>query len=181
MWLRHPRRRSIPAARVPAKSSAVAGIGGAGHMAIKLAKASVGKVVVLTALAGKAEDARRLGSDETLVATDLAATAAGRETLDPLLDTVSTKHDLNAYLSLVKRQGETVMLGTPNQHSCAAVALVFWQKHLSGSLVGGLHETQELLDFCGKHGITADVELTPFAKVDEPCARMVDADFRYRL
>lgn len=159
----------------------VVGIGGVGHMGIKLAKALGATVVALTTSPSKTADAVRLGADEILVTSDAKAMAAAKERFDLILDTVSKTHDLNAYLGLIKRQGELVMLGTPEQIACAPLSLVFRQKKLSGSFIGGLHETQDLLDFCGKHGITADIELTSIDKVNEAWARMIGADVRYRF
>jgi uncharacterized zinc-type alcohol dehydrogenase-like protein len=165
----------------PGKTVGVVGIGGVGHLAIKLAHALGARVVALTTSSGKSEEARQLGADEVIVTTDPAAMANGRESLDLLLDTVSRPHDLNLYLDLVKRQGELVMLGTPDRIACAPLGLVFRQKRMSGSFIGGLGETQELLDFCGAKGITAAIELTPIDKVNEAWARMIAADVRYRF
>lgn len=165
----------------PGSVVGVVGIGGVGHMGIKFAKALGATVVALTTSPGKARDAERLGADEVLVTRDPDAMAAAKERFDLILDTVSQKHDLDAYLALVKRQGDLVLLGTPEQLACAPLGLVFRQKRLSGSFIGGLHETQEMLDFCGAHGITAEVELTPIDRVNEAWQRMIDADVRYRF
>ncbi|MBY0461310.1 MAG: NAD(P)-dependent alcohol dehydrogenase [Gemmataceae bacterium] len=159
----------------------VVGIGGVGHMGLKFAKALGATTVALTTSPAKAEDARRLGADDVLVTTSADAMAKSKERFDLLLDTVSKPHDLNAYLGLVKRQGELVMLGTPAKIEVAPLALVFRQKRLSGSFIGGLHETQEMLDFCGKHGITAQIERIAIDKINEAWARMINADVHYRF
>lgn len=159
----------------------VAGVGGVGHMCIKFAKALGATVIALTTSPTKGEDARRLGADDVLVTSNAAAMAAAKEKFDLLLDTVSKPHDLNSYLGLVRRQGDLVMLGTPEQIACAPLGLIFRQKRVSGSFIGGLQETQEMLDFCGEHGITAQIELTPIDKVNEAWRRMIDADVRYRF
>jgi uncharacterized zinc-type alcohol dehydrogenase-like protein len=107
--------------------------------------------------------------------------ARSKERFDLLLDTVSRPHDLDAYLSLLKRQGELVLLGTPTKIETAPLALVFRQKRLSGSFIGGIHETQEMLDFCGTHGITSQIEQIAIDKINEAWARMIAADVRYRF
>jgi uncharacterized zinc-type alcohol dehydrogenase-like protein len=165
----------------PGAAVGVVGVGGVGHLCVKFAKALGATVTALTTSAGKAEDARRLGADDVLVTTAPGAMAAARERFDLVLDTVSQPHDLNAYLGMVKRQGGLVLLGTPGKIEAAPLGLVVRQKRLTGSFIGGIRETQEMLDFCGRHGLTADVEVVPVDKVNGAWARMIAADVRYRF
>jgi uncharacterized zinc-type alcohol dehydrogenase-like protein len=159
----------------------VIGIGGVGHMGVKFAKAMGAHVVALTASPGKVEDARRLGADEVLVTSDEAAMAAARERFDILLDTVSVSHELNAYLNLVKRQGEMCLLGTPGQIVAAPLGLIFRQKKLTGSFIGGIAQTQAMLDFCARHNIAADIERIRLDQINEAWDRMGKSDVRYRF
>jgi uncharacterized zinc-type alcohol dehydrogenase-like protein len=159
----------------------VIGIGGVGHMCLRFAKALGATTVALTTSPAKTEDAQRLGADQVLLTTSADQMARSKERFDLLLDTVSRPHDLDAYLSLLKRQGELVLLGTPTKIETAPLALVFRQKRLSGSFIGGIHETQEMLDFCGTHGITSQIEQIAIDKINEAWARMIAADVRYRF
>lgn len=165
----------------PGMTVGVIGIGGVGHMGIKFAKAMGAKVVALTTSPEKIAEAKTLGADDVLVTTDSDAMAKSKERFDVLLNTVSKNHDLNNYLATVKRQGEIILVGTPHQIEAMPLSLIFRQKKMSGSFIGGLHETQEMLDFCGKHNITAEIELTPIHKINEAWQRMIDADVRYRF
>jgi len=165
----------------PGMTVGVIGIGGVGHMCIKFAKAKGANVVALTTSPAKTEEARKLGADDVLVTSDAAAMATSKERFDVLLDTVSKNHDLSAYLATVKRQGEMILLGTPQHVDTAPLSLVFRQKRLSGSFIGGIHETQEMLDFCSKYNITAQVETIAINKINEAWQRMIDADVRYRF
>lgn len=159
----------------------VIGIGGVGHISIKIAKAMGAHVVALTNSSGKVDDARRLGADEVLLTTDAVAMAGAKERFDLLLDTVSVSHDLNVYLNLVKRQGEMCLLGTPGQVTTAPLGLIFRQKRLTGSFIGGIHETQAALDFCAKHNISADIEKIRLDQINEAWDRMGKSDVRYRF
>lgn len=116
-----------------------------------------------------------------IVTSDATALGQQKERFDLLLDTVSQPHDLNGYMATVKRQGELVLLGTPHRVEAAPLSFVFRQKRMSGSFIGGLHETQEMLDFCGRHNITADVEVVAINQVNEAWQRMIKADVRYRF
>jgi uncharacterized zinc-type alcohol dehydrogenase-like protein len=159
----------------------VIGIGGVGHMGIKFAKAMGAHVVALTNSPRKEPDARRLGADEVLLTSDATAMAAARERFDLLVDTVSVTHDLNTYLNLVKRQGELCLLGTPGQVVAAPLGLIFRQKRLTGSFIGGIGETQAMLDFCAGHNITADIEKIRIDQINEAWDRMGKSDVRYRF
>lgn len=165
----------------PGMTVGVVGIGGVGHLGLKFAKAMGATVVALTNSAGKANDARRLGADEVLVTSDPAAMGAARERFDLVLDTVSVSHALNGYLSVVKRQGELCLLGTPGKIETAPLSLVFRQKRVSGSFIGGIGETQAMLEFCGAHNITAEVEIIAIDRINEAWERMAKADVRYRF
>ena len=167
---------------IEGKKVGVVGLGGLGHMGVKFAKAFGAHVVVFTTSPGKTEDARRLGADEVIVSTDPEQMAAHAGTFDFILDTVSADHDLNAYLQLLGLDGEITLVGAPeNPLPVSAFALLFGRKRVSGSLIGGLAETQEMLDFCGEHGITADVEVIPIQRLNEAYERMLKSDVKYRF
>ena len=160
----------------------VVGLGGLGHMAVKLASALGARVVVLTTSPGKAEDAARLGADDVVVSTDAAQMQEHLSSFDFLLDTVSAAHDPNVYLELLKLDGTMTMVGAPQTPLPLGVfSLLFRRRQLAGSLIGGLRETQEMLDFCADHGITADVELIPVQGIDEAYQRLVRGDVKYRF
>lgn len=165
----------------PGKTVGVIGIGGVGHMGLKFAKAMGAKVVALTSSPDKAEDARRLGADDVLVTRDADAMTAWKERFDFILSTVSAPFDLNPYLALVKRQGELCLVGTPPKVETAALSLVFRQKRVTGSFIGGIHETQAMLDFAAEKGVTATIEKIAIDKINEAWKRMLDADVRYRF
>jgi uncharacterized zinc-type alcohol dehydrogenase-like protein len=160
----------------------VVGLGGLGHMAVKLASAMGAEVTMLTRSAAKEADARRLGAAGFGLTSDPATfqRLAGR--FDLILDTISAPHDYNAYLGMVRRDGAMVLLGVPPQPApVAANALIMGRKILAGSLIGGIQETQEMLDFCAEHGITSDIELIPVQDVNRAYERMVKGDVRYRF
>ncbi|MBX9902326.1 MAG: NAD(P)-dependent alcohol dehydrogenase [Burkholderiaceae bacterium] len=159
----------------------VIGIGGVGHLCIKMAKAMGARVVALTQSPNKLDDLMRLGADSVLLTSDADAMAAGRENFDLLLDTVSVSHDINAYLNLVKREGEMCLLGTPGQVEAAPLGLIFRQKRLTGSFIGGIAETQAMLDFCALHNIVADIEKIKIEQINEAWERMGKSDVRYRF
>ncbi|MCU0305210.1 MAG: NAD(P)-dependent alcohol dehydrogenase [Thermoanaerobaculales bacterium] len=164
------------------KKVGVVGLGGLGHMGVKFAKAFGAHVVVFTTSPGKADDARRLGADDVIVSTDPEQMAAQAWTFDFILDTVSADHDLNAYLRLLGLDGEITLVGAPeNPMAVSAFALLFGRKRISGSLIGGIAETQEMLDFCGEHGIIADVEVIPIQLLNEAYERMLRSDVKYRF
>jgi uncharacterized zinc-type alcohol dehydrogenase-like protein len=167
---------------IEGKKVGVVGLGGLGHMGVKFARAFGAHVVVFTTSPGKTEDARRLGADEVIVSTDPEQMAAHAGTFDFILDTVSADHDLNAYLQLLGLDGEITLVGAPEKPlPVSAFALLFGRKRVSGSLIGGIAETQEMLDFCGEHGITADVEVIPIQLLNEAYERMLRSDVKYRF
>ena len=160
----------------------VVGLGGLGHMGVKLAAAMGAEVTLFTTSHHKREDAKRLGAKHVVVSEDPDAMAKHANTFDFILDTVSADHDINAYLNLLKRDGTLVLVGAPEKPlDIAAFSLIPQRKELSGSMIGGIAETQEMLDFCGKHGITSDVEVIPIQKINEAYERMLRSDVKYRF
>jgi len=160
----------------------VVGLGGLGHMAVKFAHAFGARVVVFTTSPGKTADAERLGADEVVVSKNAAEMQAHAGSFDFILDTVSAVHDLNAYVELLKRDGTLTLVGAPaTPLPVAAFGLLFRRRQLAGSLIGGLRETQEMLDFCAEHGITADVERIPIQRVNEAYGRLEKGDVKYRF
>jgi uncharacterized zinc-type alcohol dehydrogenase-like protein len=161
---------------------AVVGLGGLGHMAVKLAKAMGASVTVLSHSPGKREDALRLGADDFLATNDPAVFEKNAGRFDFILDTVSAKHDYNAYLGLLRRDGTMVLVGAPNEPApLDAFPLLTKRRRLAGSAIGGIRETQEMLDFCASHGIASDVEVIPIQKINEAWERTVRSDVRYRF
>jgi uncharacterized zinc-type alcohol dehydrogenase-like protein len=161
---------------------AVVGLGGLGHLAVKLGAALGAEVTVLSSSRSKAEDARRLGAHAFEATAEEATfkTLAGR--FDLILDTVSAAHDYNRYLGLLRPRGTMVVVGVPPAPTPVhAFSLIGGNKRLAGSLIGGIAETQELLDFCGAHGIVSDIELIPVQQINEAYERMLRADVRYRF
>lgn len=166
----------------PGKKVGIVGIGGLGHMGVKLAKAMGAKVVVITTSAKKVEDALRLGADEVILSKDQEQMNANAGTLNFILDCVSAPHDINTYLRLLKRDGQLTIVGAPVEPMhVAAFSLIPARKSLSGSLIGGLAETQEMLDFCGKHNITSDIEIIKIQDINEAYERMLKGDVKYRF
>lgn len=160
----------------------VVGLGGLGHMAIKLGKAFGAEVVLFTHSPGKADDARRLGAHEVVVSTDADAVKAQANRFDFILDTVSAPHDVNALLALLKRDGHLVLVGLPGEPmSVMASSLTAQRRSLAGSTIGGLRQTQEMLDYCGETGIVCDVERVPIQRVNEAFRRTVRSDVKYRF
>jgi uncharacterized zinc-type alcohol dehydrogenase-like protein len=160
----------------------VVGLGGLGHMGVKFARAFGAHVVVFTTSPGKKEDALRLGADEAVVSRDANEMQKHAGSFDFILDTVSADHDINAYLNLLRRDGNLTLVGAPEKPlTVAAFGLLFGRRNLSGSLIGGIAETQEMLDFCGVHNITADVEVIPIQKVNEAYERLLKSDVKYRF
>lgn len=160
----------------------VMGLGGLGHMAIKLANAMGAHVVVFTTSPQKAEDALRLGAKEVVISKNPNEMAAQANRFDLILNTISASIDLGPYLQLLKRDGTLVLLGVPSQDpSVQTFNLVFKRRAIAGSLVGGLPETQEMLDFCAKHDIVSDVEVIPMQQVEMAYERTVKGDVKYRF
>ena len=160
----------------------IVGLGGLGHMGVKIAKAMGAHVVVFTTSANKVEDALRLGADEVVNSKDAEEMKKHLNSFHFILDTVSAKHDISAYLLLLGRDGNLTQVGVPPEPLSVDIgSLVFGRRSLSGSLIGGIKETQEMLDFCGKHNITADIELIPIQKINEAYDRLLKSDVKYRF
>ncbi len=160
----------------------IVGLGGLGHMGVKLAKAMGARVVVFTTSPGKTADAVRLGASEVVVSTDAAEMGKQAWSFDFILDTVSGQHDLNAYVNLLKRNGTMTLVGAPETPTpVSAFGLLFGRRRLAGSIIGGIRETQEMLDFCAAHGIVADVEVIPIQKINEAYGRLLKGDVKYRF
>jgi uncharacterized zinc-type alcohol dehydrogenase-like protein len=164
------------------KRVAVVGLGGLGHMAVKLARAMGAEVTVLSTSAGKEADARRLGAHEFAVTSARGALAKLAGRFDLVIDAVSAPHDLDAYLGTLRVDGAMVLVGAPPEASpVSAFPLIMGRRSLAGSLIGGIRETQEMLDFCAQHRIGADVELIPMRSIDDAYERMLRGDVRYRF
>lgn len=161
----------------------VVGLGGLGHMAVKLAHAMGAQVTLFTTSPGKAEDAKRLGAHEVVISKDKVQMKAQRGKFDYILNTVAAAHDLDAFLNLLKRDGTLTLVGVPEHpHPAPNVAnLIFKRRSLTGSLIGGIAETQEMLDFCGEHGIVSDIEVIAADKINEAYDRMQKSDVKYRF
>jgi len=160
----------------------VVGLGGLGHMGVKIAKALGAEVVLFTTSPKKVEDGRRLGADEVVVSRDADAMGKQAGRLDFILDTVSADHDVNALMRCLRRDGTLVLVGAPEKPlAVGAFSVIFGRKSLAGSLIGGLAETQEMLDFCAEKDIVADVEVIPIQKIDEAYKRMLASDVKYRF
>jgi uncharacterized zinc-type alcohol dehydrogenase-like protein len=163
-------------------SVAIAGLGGLGHMAVKIAKALGARVAVLSQSSGKRDDALRLGADEFIVTREPESLARHANRFAFILDTVAAPHDVNVYLGLLRRNGKLAQVGAPSEPLPVAVFnLIQNRRSIAGSMIGGLRETQEMLDFCGEHGIGADIEVIPIQKVGEAYERIVRSDVRYRF
>jgi alcohol dehydrogenase (NADP+) len=164
------------------KKVGIVGLGGLGHMGVKFAHALGAHTVLFTTSPNKKDDAIRLGADEVVVSRNVDEMAKHAGSFDFILDAVSAEHDLNAYLNLLRRDGHLCLVGAPEKPlPVSSFSLIFARRSLSGSLIGGIAETQEMLDFCGKHNITADVEVIPIQKVNEAYERLVKADVKYRF
>lgn len=164
------------------KKVGIVGLGGLGHMGVKFARALGAHVVVFTTSPGKRDDALRLGADEVVISRDANEMQKHAGSFDFILDAVSADHDINAYIQLLGRDGNLTLVGAPEKPLPVSVfGLLFARRSLSGSLIGGIAETQEMLDFCGKHNITADVEVIPIQKLNEAYERMLKSDVKYRF
>jgi len=164
------------------KKVGVVGIGGLGHMGVKFARAFGARVVVFTTSPDKKEDALRLGADEVVVSRNADEMQQHAGSFDFILDTVSANHDINAYLNLLRLDGNITLVGLPEKPlEVAAFSLILARRSLSGSTIGGIAETQEMLDFCSEHNITADVEVIPIQKVNEAYERLLKSDVKYRF
>ncbi len=164
------------------KKVGIVGLGGLGHMGVKFAHALGAETVVLTTSPKKKEDALRLGADQVILTTEADEMAKHAGSFDFILDCVAAEHDLNAYIQLLAVDGNLTMVGAPDTPLPVGVfGLIFGRKSVSGSLIGGIAETQEMLDFCGEHNITADVEVIPIQKINEAWDRIVKSDVKYRF
>ena len=164
------------------KKVGVVGLGGLGHMGVKFAHALGAHVVVFTTSPGKKDDAIRLGADEVVVSKNTNEMEKHLGSFDFILDAVSANHDINAYLALLRRDGNITLVGAPEKPlPVSAFNLIMGRRSLSGSPIGGIAETQEMLDFCGKHNITSDVEVIPIQKVNEAYERLLKSDVKYRF
>jgi alcohol dehydrogenase (NADP+) len=160
----------------------IVGLGGLGHMGVKLAKAFGAQVVVFTTSANKVKDAVRLGADEAVLSTDEVGMKKHLNSFHFILDTVAAQHDINAYLVLLKRDGTLTQVGVPPEPLSVQVgSLIFGRRNFNGSLIGGIKETQEMLDFCGEHNITSDIELIPIQEINAAYDRLVKNDVKYRF
>jgi uncharacterized zinc-type alcohol dehydrogenase-like protein len=161
----------------------VVGLGGLGHMAVKLANAFGATVVMFTTSPGKADDAKRLGAHEVVISKNTGEMRKQANRFDFILNTVAAPHNLDAFLTLLRRDGTMCMVGAPAQpHPSPNVSnLIFSRRKLAGSLIGGIRETQEMLDFCGERGIVSDIEQIPIQKINEAYERMLRSDVRYRF
>lgn len=160
----------------------IVGLGGLGHMGVKFARAMGAHVVCLTTSESKRQDAERLGAHEVIVTSNPDAMAQAANSLDFILNTVGAPHDYNAYLNLLRLDGTMVLVGIPEKpQQVAAFSLVSKRRRLAGSLIGGIAETQEMLDFCAQHQILADVEIIPIQTINEAFERMLRSDVKYRF
>ncbi|NUR21525.1 NAD(P)-dependent alcohol dehydrogenase [Frateuria sp.] len=167
----------------PGKKVGIVGIGGLGHMGIKLAHAMGAHTVAFTTSESKRQDAMQLGADEVVISKNPDDMAKHAGSFDFILNTVASSHDLDAYTRLLKRDGTLCLVGVPEHaHPSPNVAqLIFGRRSIAGSLIGGIAETQEMLDFCAEHGIVADIEMIPMQKIDEAYDRMQRSDVKYRF
>jgi len=164
------------------KKVGIVGLGGLGHMGVKFARAFGAHVVVFTTSPNKKEDALRLGADEVVLSRNADEMQKHAGSFDFILDTVSATHDINAYLNLLTRDGNITLVGAPEKpFDISAFSLIMGRRSLSGSNIGGIAETQEMLDFCGQHNIPADVEVIPIQKVNEAYERLLNSDVKYRF
>jgi uncharacterized zinc-type alcohol dehydrogenase-like protein len=166
----------------PGKKVGIVGLGGLGHMGVKFARSFGAEVTVFTRSESKSADALRLGAHHAVVSTQADAMAQQAGKFDFILNTVAAQHDLGAYLGLLKRDGTMTLVGVPEDaHELHPIGLIFGRKSLAGSLIGGIAETQEMLDYCGKHKIVSDVEMIPIQKVNQAYERTVKGDVKYRF
>jgi uncharacterized zinc-type alcohol dehydrogenase-like protein len=164
------------------KKLGVMGLGGLGHMGLKFGHAFGAHVVQFTTSQSKIADAKKLGADEVVISTDAAQMASHAGTFDFILDTISAPHDVAGYLNLLKRDGVLCMVGAPDEPlSVPVFSLLGRRASLAGSGIGGIAETQEMLDFCAEHGIVSDIEMIPIQQINEAYARMLRNDVKYRF
>jgi uncharacterized zinc-type alcohol dehydrogenase-like protein len=161
----------------------VVGLGGLGHMAIKFAHAFGAHVVLFTTSPGKTEDAKRIGADDVVISKNPEEMDKHIASFDFILSTVAASHNLDAYTALLKRDGTLCLVGVPDQpHPSPAIGnLIFKRRSIAGSLIGGIKETQEMLDFCAEHAITSDIEMIPIQQINEAYERVLKSDVKYRF
>jgi uncharacterized zinc-type alcohol dehydrogenase-like protein len=161
---------------------AVVGLGGLGHMAVKIGRALGAEVTVLSRSDAKREDAKRLGAHNYAATSQEGTFARLGRTFDFVIDTISAPHDLNAHLELLKTDGTYILVGaSPESIPVSAFSLILRRRRLVGSLIGGIRETQEMLDFCGEHGLTSDVEVIPISQINEAYERVIQGDVKFRF
>lgn len=167
----------------PNQKVGVVGLGGLGHMGIKFARAFGAQVVLFTTSASKIQDAMRLGAHEVILSSDEVALQKHAQSFDFILDTVAAVHNLDTYTSLLRRDGTLCLVGLPDHpHPSPSVAnLIMRRRSIAGSLIGGIHETQEMLDFCAEHNIVSDYELIPIQAINEAYERVLKSDVKYRF
>ena len=166
----------------PGKRVGIVGLGGLGHMGLKFAHSFGAETALFTTSAAKAEDAKRLGADEVILSKDPDAMLKQKGKFDFILDCVSAPHDLNEYLSLLRLNGDLCQVGLPDQPlPVSAFSLVTNRRSLSGSMIGGMQETQEMLDYCADHNIVSDIELTSIHNLEQAWERMLKGDVKYRF
>ena len=167
----------------PGMNVGIIGLGGLGHMGVKFAHAMGAKVTMITTSPDKGEDARRLGADRVLISKDATAMEQAANSFDLLVNTIPVDHDLNPYLTLLKRDATMVIVGAiePITHDLATAQLVMKRKNIAGSLIGGLAETQEMLDYCAEHNIVSDVEMIDIQEINQAYERMLKNDVKYRF
>ena len=161
---------------------AVVGLGGLGHMGVKIGAALGAHVTMITTTPSKGEDARKLGADDVIISTDPKQLEDAATRFDFILNTIPVAHEIDPYMELLGRSGRMVIVGAispmPGFH---ARNLIWWNRAVGGSAIGGIPETQEMLDFCAEHGIVSDIELIPIQKIDEAYERMLKSDVKYRF
>lgn len=166
----------------PGKKVGIVGIGGLGHMGIKIAKAMGAEVIVFTTSPSKFEDAKRLGADDVVLSKDEEQMKRYTGKLHFVLDAISAQHDINAYLSLLRVDGSLALVGAPEHPlPVAAFSLIPFRRTFAGSMIGGIAETQEMLDFCGQHNIVADIEMIDIQDINEAYERLLKGDVKYRF
>src|SRR5271167_938453 len=166
----------------PGKKVGIVGLGGLGHMGVKLAHAMGAHTVLFTTSPSKVADGKRLGASEVIISKDAEAMAKHANSFDLLIDTVAANHDLSPYFNLLKRDGTMVQVGAPEHPMpIAAFDVIFKRRNFAGSLIGGIPETQEMLDFCAAHNIVSDIELIPIQQINTAYERMLKSDVKYRF
>ncbi|WP_419729980.1 NAD(P)-dependent alcohol dehydrogenase [Lichenicola sp.] len=166
----------------PGQKVGIVGLGGLGHMGLKIAHAMGAEVTLFTTSPNKAEDAKRLGAHHVVISKDADQMASQARQFDFILDCVSANHDINAYLALLKRDGTLVQVGAPSDPLAVnAFSIIFPRRNFAGSLIGGIPETQEMLDFCAEHNIVSDIEVINIDQINEAYERVISSDVKYRF